>query len=270
MLLVPHSAFAGIQDNFAGTPSSTTPGTLVTAHATIHTKGNYSELFSATTLDTHLLSLMMVNTATAATATDMLLDIAIGPAASEQPIISNLLVGWSANTAGTYKELHLPIYIPRGTRVSARCQALISADTIHVAAMLYQGASRPPWGLYTACDAIGVSTAASRGTGHTAGNTGAYSSYANIGSTTARNYKAIFAMFSPTSTATGALIFHFDLGIGSATLARWYVTKTSGEDARYFPSFPFLCDIPEGTQLQTRGECSGTAESIDLAFYGMY
>jgi hypothetical protein len=262
------------QSNFDATPSDTAPGTAVTSSGTTHTKGTYVSLIDPVTFDSDMLMLMLADTATSTVNTDMLLDIAIGPTGggSEQIIVPDLLCGWTQ--AGTNRQGHaaiyLPIRIPKGVRLSARNQALIVSDVVDVQAVL-SGGSGLNFPMYSGCDAYGVNSSGdSSGTSHTAGNTGAESAFANIGSTTSKAYKAIMFRCHPTNTTTTNIAYHFEAGIGSTTLCEWYVLNTTTEETTIFPQYPFPTRIPSGAQLQIRGEASGTAQAMDVAFYCFY
>lgn len=264
------------QNNYDATPSLADPGIQVVASGTAHTKGSYVSLVDPVTFDSHMLMLRIADIATTATNTDMLLDIAIGDTGggNEQIILPDLLVGWTQagnNRAGAL-QLYFPVFIPKGKSVRARCQSSVVSDTADVLAVLYEGAALP-WRAFAGCDAYGVNSSGdSSGTSHTPGNTGAESSYASIGGTTSKNYRAIMLRVHPTNTTTSNLAYHWELGISSATPpgAEWFLLDTTSEEAELFPNFPYMINIPSGTQLQIRGECSGTAQAHDVAFYCFY
>lgn len=259
------------QSNLSATPSTSAPGTNVTASGSTHTKGSYSQLISATTYDWHGFWLYAINTATSAAATDVLLDVAIGAAASEQIILPNWMVGWSPAVTLGPRRMFVRIFIPRGTRVAARCQALIASDVVNVLVFGCPGNSGLPGPLFSGCDAYGIDAATSSGTSHTAGNSGAESTDANVGGTTSRPYGAVMLGVASQSTTTTAIGYHWELTIGGTTHAEWYTCNTTGEVvAGPFPETPIGVSIPSGTQLQIQGEASGTAQAQDVAFYCFY
>lgn len=259
------------QSNLSASPSTSVPGTNVTASSTIHTKGSYTELISSTTYDWHGFWLHAGNTSTSGAATDVLLDIAIGAASSEQVIFPDYTVGWASNSLGSYRHAWIPIFIPRGTRIAARCQALITSDVVNVLLFGCPGNSGLPGPLFSNCDAYGINTATSRGTSHTAGNSGAESTDANVGSTTSRIYGAVMLGVSSQSTTTTAIAYHWELTIGGTTHAEWYTNNSTSEIvAGPYPLSPIGVSIPSGTQLQIQGEASGTAQAQDVAFYCFY
>ena len=259
------------QTNLTATPSTTADGSVVTASGTIHTKGSYTQLIAATTYDWHGFYLFTGGVATSAAATDMLLDIAIGAAASEQVILPNLLVGYSATTAAGGMCWYFPLFIPRGIRIAARCQALIASDTTRVTIWGVAGNSGLPSPLFTNCDAYGITLATSRGTSHTPGNTGAESTDANIGATTTRPYGAVMLGVGQQATSITAIAYHWELTIGGTTRAEWRTVNTTAEIIYGpYPGMPIGVSIPTGTQLQVQAEASGTAQAHNVAFYCFY
>lgn len=259
------------QSNLSATPSTSAPGTNITASATIHTKGSYTQLIASTTYDWHGFWIYAINTATSAAATDLLLDVAVGAAASEQVILPNWMVGWSPAVTLGPRRMFVPIFIPRGRRIAARSQALIASDVVNVLVFGVIGNSGLPGPLFSNCDAYGIDAATSSGTSHTAGNSGAESADANVGSTTSRSYGAVRLGVASQSTTTTAIAYHWELTIGGITRAEWYTCNTTGEVvAGPFPESPITVSIPSGTQLQIQAEASGTAQAQDVAFYLFY
>lgn len=279
-LVLPQRSGANLQSNLPATPGSgTTLATQVTAHATSHTKGSWTSLIDPVTFDVQGFWLYLGQTAGGATRTDLLVDIGIGPTGggSEQVIVSNLIGGWrhsfAAGQGSNPYATYWPIFIPKGLRVSARAQALISADTVNVLIFLSGGMSSYWFPLCAGADDYGISTATSGGTSHTPGATGAESSYASIGSTLSKNYKGaiVIPQGTMTDTTMANQAYHWELAAGSNTLAEWYYVNTTGENiCGPFPPFPVMTELPSGTQLQVRAESSGAAEAQDVGIYCLY
>lgn len=257
-------------NNLTATPSSTNNGTRITASGSTNTKGSYSTLTTATQ-DVFGFWLVINGTGTAATRTDMLLDIAI----DSDIIMPDLLVGWRGTmTAGPYC-VYLPFYIPDGSVIRARCAAAIASDTVDVVIFLNQGFSRANvmGPLFTKADAYGITSASSQGTAHTPGNSGSESTAANIGSTLSRNYGAVMlGVGGSTGTTTmTSIAYHWELQISSTTICEWIHTSFTTEIVYGpYPSAPFYTSLPSGSQLQIRGEGSGTSIAHDVAFYCFY
>lgn len=277
-LWVPPVHFVGTQNNLEATPVTTGYGTLLTAAATANTKGAYSsgELISSTTYDTYMMCLVWDGTGVSNTNTSMLLDIGLGASGSETTIISNLLVGWTADWVGALggHHIYLPIFIPAATRVAGRIQAAIGGDAMNLTIFLFQGASQVPWRTYVGMDDYGVDTATSRGTSHTPGNTGAESTWASVGSTASRNYDALFFMtqgLAGVDTGMLSLSTHWEIGYSSTTFVEYWERTTAAEiTSGPIPTIPMPASVPSGTQLQVRATASGTAEARDVAIYGLY
>lgn len=258
------------EHTLAATPAiSLTP--QISAHATPHSKGAWTTIMT-TTYDVYGFWLSFTTSALAATQTDMMIDIATGPA-QENIIIPEYLCGWRGSTGTGFFMHWFPIFIPAGTLVSGRLQALITVDTIRLLMYANGSASGIPGPLFSGCDAYGTSTAASQGTSHTPGNSGAESTAANIGGTTSKHYDAVMLGLGGTLTQTLStdITYHWELQIGSVTVCEWIGRMTSSEtQLGPFPPTPFHVSIPSGTQLQVRGEASGTAQEQDVAFYCFY
>ena len=277
MLFVPQPTAAAYQNNLVATPSQTQAGTLVTCGAA-YTKGSYADLFASTTYESYGLWINIGNTGASATRTDAVMDIAIGAAGSEQIIVPNLLCGWRNVTSVAPMSLFLPLYIPKGVRLSARAGCATASKAIHVEAWLVGGTSDAAarGNIFTGCDAYGVTYTAgtvASGTSHTPGNTGAESTWANVGSTTTRAYKGalIVPQGSLATTTMTAISYHWELGISSTTIYECYTASATTEMVvGPLPGMPMPCAIPSGAQLQIRAEGSGTSIAHDVGIYCFY
>lgn len=267
-LIYPPPAQTTWQNNLQATPASQIPGTVLTANATIHTKAtSYTTLIAATTYESFGFWLCFTASQAGNAASNMLCDIAIGAAASEVIIVPDIQCGWRGIASTAMWAHYYPIYVPRGVRLSARTQALITADTVSCAIFLNGGAG----GLgpiFTGCDVYGVDAANSRGTLHTPGNTGAESTDANVGSATSRSYGAIaLEIGCGALTSVNAIAYHWELTDGTNTIAEWYHASNAAEYiAAFMPNAPYYWCIPEGTQLMIQGEGSGTSQEHDVQY----
>jgi hypothetical protein len=117
----------------AGYLTASSVGTTLTASASANVKGAYTELIAATAKRSvcMIVHLGIVPTV----AIYYLVDIAIGAAASEVVIVPDLHV-WHSNSQTT--PITIPIMIPPGTRISARCQASTGSKTIQIAISLLE------------------------------------------------------------------------------------------------------------------------------------
>lgn len=273
-LAIPAVRYAGFTNNLAATPSTTAMATTVTASATPHVKGAYATLVASCPRDVYGITLSVSDVRVSATRTDMLLDLARGAAASERVVLPDLLVGWSPTSSEGGFVVFLPLFIPQGTRISARIQALISSDTANVAIWLNNGIDSVPPRTFCAAHAYGVTGASSIGTSHTPGASGVESTAANVGGTLSRDYGAILFQAQGTLADTNMsnAAQHWELMISSATRGEWR-TETSGAERRIgpFPAIPLPMNLVSGTQLQVRAESSeASPEAMDVAFYCFY
>jgi hypothetical protein len=221
-----------------------------------------------------MLILKLSNTAAAGTITDTLLDIALAPTGggSEQIIVPDFLCGWLplGNSTGQ-SEVHLPIFLPKGLALRGRVQGNVVSETVDVAVMLFGGMGGAAWPTYSGCDAYGIDTDAdSSGTSHTAADSGSESTWVDFGTTMSRNYKGLMLRAHGTNTTQTNVAYHFEVGVASTTYAEWHVLNDTGEATEVWPQIPIPCNIPAGTQLMVRGECSGVAQAMELALYLFY
>jgi hypothetical protein len=116
-----------------GIDSANSGGVTVTASGSADTKGSYTQLIAATTFEYAALTITIthVNPTIA-----FLVDIAIGAAASEVVLIPDIFLprGWTDSTI-TPIRFTLPIAVPAGSRVSARCAGTTGGLGIRVSAV---------------------------------------------------------------------------------------------------------------------------------------
>ena len=234
-------------------PAITT--TTVTASATIHTKGAWSQLTAAAPEDVTGIHLVLSGTATSAAVTNVLVDIGIGAAASEIVIVSGLQAGGATTVALGNVGFFLPLRIPNGVRVAARCQALIASDTV-ICQVAYEtdgGGTKPS---YAAVDTYGPDTANSRGVLLSQNNT----TWTQIVASTTNDIDAL--LFVPDfydDTTQTALNAQYQIGVGAAA-AEQVVFTSSWRQATTEIQYPMLvadsvptpCNIPAGSRISIR------------------
>lgn len=273
-LIVPRGPNFGVmQNNLTATPSTTTVGTLATSNASANTKGTWVECITSTNYDVWAISVVLVNVFTSGSAIRMLVDIGVGANPNETVIIPDILCGANGNMNNGLPFFTAPIFIPKGTRIVARCQDAVGSDTVSVTLFLHGGGSTVPWRAFRRAESIGTtSSGASGGLAHTAGSSGSESTWTNIGSTTTHMLDAIMPMVqNDTVTALNALVYHLEIGIASTTLCEYvFFTSTAETISTIFPLCPHYCHVPAGTQLMIRAECSGTAQSLQYGVLGFY
>ena len=259
------------ENNFAATPVSA--GGQTATSGAIDTKGAYLQLIASTLYDSFGFWLQITSTQTAATIRNVLMDLAVGAAASESIILPDFQIG-SRGTGANFGSggLFIPLFIPKNSRVSVRIASNVNATTAAICIALVEGQNEAGSmiGIFSKCDAYGVIVTGSKGTNHTPGNTGAESADATIGTAT-RAYGACIAMVGNNQTVLSALYYHWELRISSFTRAEWRWSATTAEELfGPFPPAPITMNIANGEVMQVRAECSGTAEAHNVALYCFY
>lgn len=110
-----------------GLSTASSIGTVLDPGGTANTKGSYTQLVASTSRNCREVSIVLYSPDVDSAGNDQVnkfwaVDIAVGAAASEVIIVPDLMAsrGWSTNFSPT-GSLRLPISIPAGTRISARC-----------------------------------------------------------------------------------------------------------------------------------------------------
>jgi len=256
--------------NFVGTDlSNENQGTIVTANATINTKGSYTTLISATAFDSYGFHFLVQGSNAASTITSQLMDLRIGGSGG-QVILPDFQVGARERGREGSWTMFIPIFIPRGTLIEARIQAVITVDTVNLTLFLNSGNSGWPGPLFAGADGYGFTSADSGGTAHTAGN-GTPSTLANVGGTLSRDYGAIMIEIHPATGSLGERRYHWEVAVSSVIKAGWLHHSSSGESAiTISPTHPHYTNLVSGAQLQVRAECSAGPHDHDVAFHCFY
>ena len=271
--------FSRYESDFPATPAN--PGTAVNHGGVAHTKNTtWTQLIASTAFDAQLVIVTVTNNIVAGGDSCTLLDIGIGAASSESVVIPDLLAGWVVGTtaAGGARHYIFPLYIPAGSRLSARTASVRTSGSVTVGTQLFGGPRDPErWWCGQQVTAYGIDTASSSGTEHTAGNSGAESTAAAIGTTSADHDCIVFGVQgAPATTTMNALAYHFDVGIDAASTSwlaqdAFFFVSTTSEAVGWAGSahWPLFSKVPSGSELAIGGECSGTAQALDFALYGV-
>lgn len=257
--------------------AGTSSGTTITAAGSTNTKGSYTQLIAATA---DPIDLLLITPGAPSAAADYLIDIAIGGAGSEQVIISNLLIcSGKASGVSANMPLLLPLSIPAGTRIAARCQATTASATI---ALMLHGLARgllDQSGL-SRVTTYGANTADSGGTsvdpGASANTKGAWT---QIVASTSAQHTALFVAFgNQVNTVRTSGSWLIDIGIGGAgseqiLIADLFVRGSSSNDTVTTMLTVLLpVAIPAGTRISVRAASDitdATDRLIDAAIYGV-
>jgi len=272
-LLVPYHRQQSQERNFSGRPT-TTWGTVLTASATPHAlPASPTEIIASTAYDACRVVVQIDGPWGSNTNTDALLNIYLGAASSEVLFIPNLLAGWvmpNTSTTPPARGYLFPLFIPRGSRISASLRALIASETANVRISLYGGDDA--WA-GAGVESVGAVTASSRGTNVTPGTTsdGTFTDLA----TTVRAFRYVFAtiMGNPDTTLAADRLA-LDLGTGSALIAGLENFSTIDSSSEYqsheWPEGRWV-DVAAGTALQARLQSQGAdAEAKSVIAWGVY
>jgi hypothetical protein len=265
--------------NLPSTPSAITFGTQVTAGAS-NTKGAVVDLLGAAlTHNAELLFVGIHSFVSSGSNISVLLDIMVDPAGGTDwsVLVPNLLAGWTVNpnlnnSVGIPRTYYFPIQIPSGATIGARAQTSDGSDRDGRVVIYAVGGNTNPdsWWSGTSVEAIGIDAANSIGQMHTAGNSGAFSSWTNVGAPISANSNAVqwAAQGENDTSAISTVAYQFEFGASSSRIGLPYICGPQFQETTItLPSMPIFRSISSGTQLQVRGNCSGTAQPIDVAAY---
>lgn len=249
---------------------------VLTAHATAHTKGAYTELSSATpfTATGIILSVRYSDYPYS-----YLIDLAIGAAGSESAIINNILYHTSLYTrhAGV-GDFFFPINIPKGVRLSARVQSSTGGKVIGLCAMLFSGGFAQSLSGVDTCGAnVADSGATAVDPGATANTKGAW---VELSAATLRTSHGMVLAFGGILNALMTWTeWRLDIGVGTAgseqiILADYnLVCAGAGSDVSPKMSNFYPVSIPKGSRLTARAQCGindATDRLFDIAAYLIY
>lgn len=253
----------------AGANTTITGGTVITAAGSANTKGSYTELIASTAFHAHGITVNINNPTVSVSGDDFLIDIGIG-AATEEVLISNLHFGHHAN-AQIAHTVYVPISVPAGSRLSARCQCETLSATVDVSLVLHGGGFIQPNAL-NRCTTYGANTADSGGVSvdpgavnHTKG------AYSEVTASTTNPIKFLIIGFANQSNGVrGTLRSLVDIGIGAATeevLIPNMLIGLEGTTDSVSPKYiGYPCNIPAGSRLTCRSQASDTIDATDRRF----
>jgi hypothetical protein len=248
------------------------PTFVATTGGAANTKGNYAELIASTAGAATMAKVTINSTNQTGIQVNLLVDIATGAAASETVIIPNIVAGSHAEFAalGSHgPEFWFPVDIPAGTRVSARCQDSVGADTANVHVALY-GGGLAGGGI----DTMGVTTATSLGTTVTGGNN-AYGTWTEIEDSTTAAYKTVIPSLATAEATWLGSTCLIQVGTGAAlsetALQTFECTLTTAEAIRsgVFQPIVSYTAIPLGTRVAVRIWGGGAAEVFQVGLHGV-
>jgi hypothetical protein len=261
--------------SLTGTPANTPPVSMTSGVS--NADGAAVTLLSALARDVHYLVLNIHGTFTSAIAQNCLLDLLVDPAGgtSWTELIDSLICGYLPGNTPTV-QFHFPLFVKAGSSIGCRMRTSHTAAPTNTNAQLwaYSEPSRPDaWWCGQKVESLGVVPASSEGTAITPGNTGTYSAYVAIGTST-RRYGALQLAVQPDNATVTAIAYYWRLGIGSVDIPGmprfWSRNFTDERMYGFMPVGPLFCDIPGNTAIQLRATGSGTSIAHTAAVYGVY
>lgn len=283
-LIVPAPDWRFAVDNMQSTPNNLSFGTAMTAGAN-NADGTAVSLLSALAHDVEMVGISVSAFSGVDTVSSVLMDLLIDPAGgtSWAELIPDLMIGYSvqvnllSTTLGNGMPLWywFPIWIKAGSSVGAMARAAHSSTVTGRVVIFAFGGNRNPGSLWCGqkVTSVGINPSSSQGTSHTAGASGSYSSWANLGSTLATDgyaYQwAVQGEIDSTSTSTASSPYHFQFGYSSTKIGPTIVKGISNNECgMVFPATTMWHRFPAGTQLQVRGTAMGsTPQPLDAAAY---
>jgi hypothetical protein len=241
------------QDKFALLEKSS--ATTLTANASAHTKGAWSEVIASTTSNASLMAIKVSGVHQQGTDTATLLDIGTGAASSETAVASNIAIAGAAivSVALVGVLIPIPLKIPSGTRLSARIQSVVTGGkqaTVQIFLLDAGDYATAP----TSVDVLGTDTATSAGTALS----GSANTWAEVVASTTQAYRAISFAPCMVGTLSGNISVQYEIGVGASGSEQTFLFSTarfSTEETcnSAVPSFPIASvALPAGSRLSVR------------------
>lgn len=279
-LIVNAPQFSLYESNLTATPAGASFGTAVSHPAGgPHVKNtSWTQLIASTAFDAQLVIVTVGANSVSNGDSSTLLDIGIGASSSESVVIPDIPAGFASDpsTQGA-RSTPFPLYIPSGSRLSARTQSIRVTGSVRVLVQLL-GGPRYPDAVWCGqqVTAYGADAATSAGTKFTPGNSGAEGTGVSLGTTTAEHKALVLGVQGhPDDVTWGSIAYHFDVGIDSAS-TEWFEadrffafgggTEQVSQGSTWWPIYR---PIPSGTELMVRGEASGTADALSAVIHGI-
>lgn len=264
------------------TAAGTTYGTTLTASASANTMGSYAQLVAATTQTT---SWAQISLRTTGATRSFLVDIAVGGAGSEMIVVNNLLFSVGGTAQARMISVLVPLTIPAGSRIAARCQSTTASATCFISMILFADAmgSNQHSGSYLQTYNANSATSFTINAvdpGATANTKGAYAQL-SASSTAFRGFFLAVGPSSNTTSTTGTPLWALDIAFGSAGSEIVVVPDLqlmgATTSAAVVPSLPstlgyFPIPIPAGIRVAARAQCSSntaTGRVLGVTFYGV-
>lgn len=264
--------------------SGTWHGPLITAHATIHTKGSWTSLIAATTFHAFMCGVTISDIAANNTDTAVLVDIGADPAGGTTYTVEipNILAGGAplSGSQGSVKTVWFPVSIPKGAQVASRIQSLITVKTARVGVVLLGGKNQAnPFPHRGAIQDYGSNTATSGGTNMANAAADTKGAWTQLGADTTRRHSGLVVAVANADAAQAGTRFLLDIGMDPAGGTTYgvivpdvLVSCSPNElvDSADPLGALLALDIPAGASLAGRAAAAtaNTQAEIEVAVYG--
>jgi hypothetical protein len=246
----------------------------LTANASAHTKGSWSQVLASTSADVSFLWVRVstINLSGANTAT--LIDLGTGASGSETAFASNIAVGGASGvgSAGLQAIIFgIPVKIASGTRIAARIQSVVTGG--HTGRVeIFASDSGDYATTPTAVDVIGTDTATSQGTSFS----GASGTWVEGIASTAQAYRAVGVVISThDATINNFTNAEFEVGVGASGSEVFFGTLryNLNADERLGITAPFTFlfgrNIPAGSRLAVKHPFTANPERLGFTLIGI-
>lgn len=272
------STNTGARSESCGFTAASTSGIAITPSTTTSTYGSYTTIIASTAFTYESLLVMLYRTGNA---TDYCFDIAIGAAASEWNIVKDLRLSCRTSASGAANRFMLPLHVPSGSRISARCQAGGASQSATDISLIgfSSGVGGAPG--FSRCEHLGSLTT-SRGITLDPSTANTKTAYTQVNASTAGCYKAVMVQVGGAgdiARTTNSNVL-FDLAIGAAAseanVLPNYPIGTFAfvwEEPVHNVMGPFALNIPEASRVSMRCQASDVTagdRTLDFCVYGFF
>lgn len=256
-------------ENAGALVAGATEGSTITAGGSTHTKGSYTQLIASTSRDAYGMWLFIAHKSGAA---KYLVDIAFGTTVK----IANIIIADTSGTVPDAYSIFVPLLIPAGTQLQARCQCTSASQTLYVMAMLDSGAPKPLSGgtAYTSYGPLTASTTVAALTTPGSNNTPT-ATYDTISASITADINCLFiAHYTGLNSANARNAISIAVGAAAAEVDVITNLMTQEGSAVDWASpailGPFYVpNIPAGSRLSARYQTNDITQSAPhIAIYG--
>jgi len=233
-------------------------GTLVTAHATVDTKGSYTAIIAATSFDYHG---FFIQTLPLTANCSYLLDIAVDQGGTEKILVSDVPL---MNGFSEYGGYYFPIFVAAGSTISIRAQASVTSGLFVATTYGQQAGSNIP--IFSRSETIGALTASSQGTQIDSGAVvDTKGSIIQIAASTGIDYKYMSCYIGhdhatlPTQGGIiGMGVYVGGSGVEDVIMNGMVTGGLGGVGYTSQPHYGLFCDIKAGTRISADCQCNNT------------